>query len=386
MTTKQKPRAKNKRDVRVAGATSKLRHFRLVGHHHTGKLLPHRHTSHLALACLLAIVGVIVALFQFGILQDVAALPPPVSRNVNVKAIVPGPPPSVGATITSPLDNAMFNDQSIIEISGTCAPDTFVVVSSNNSIVGSTMCTSVGIFSLQAQLTIGQNVLSAKNYDTLDQAGPDTPTVTITLTVTQPPEDEQEEQLVVKPVVPTLPANPSIIPALVDQGEPSKCDQYKTAVLPASKEPRIAVVCSPRSIDRNTQYALGVLVWGGTAPYAFDIDWGDDDTPNTLISLAAAGYTEVPFRYGKSGVFSISIKLKDKNGMAGFVQTATSVNGEPEPFLGGIRDSILRISWFETPVPLYFLAVALTLGFWAGDIFDRRYGITKHYRRTRKSA
>lgn len=44
-----------------------------------------------------------------------------------------------------------------------------------------------------------------------------------------------------------------------------------------------------------------------------------------------------------------------------------------------------NVIWFITPVPLYIVAVAMTLGFWGGDIFDRRFGSCKpQHRKPRK--
>lgn len=45
------------------------------------------------------------------------------------------------------------------------------------------------------------------------------------------------------------------------------------------------------------------------------------------------------------------------------------------------HENILNSDWFETSVPLYTLALALTLGFWVGDIFDRKFKITKPKRK-----
>lgn len=39
------------------------------------------------------------------------------------------------------------------------------------------------------------------------------------------------------------------------------------------------------------------------------------------------------------------------------------------------------INWFNTPVPFYLLAVAITLGFWGGDLFDRKFGSGKNCRK-----
>ena len=39
-----------------------------------------------------------------------------------------------------------------------------------------------------------------------------------------------------------------------------------------------------------------------------------------------------------------------------------------------IIEEIAGVEWFNTPVPFYLLAVAVTLGFWGGDLFDRNFG------------
>ncbi len=42
--------------------------------------------------------------------------------------------------------------------------------------------------------------------------------------------------------------------------------------------------------------------------------------------------------------------------------------------------------WFDISVPLYSLLLAVTLGFWIGDLFDRYFGISKLRRNRRNSA
>ena len=387
MAIKQKNPKKSSQNVKLAhDGSSKLRHFRLVHHRHTGKLLHHRHTSHLALTCLLAVIGAAIVMFQFAIQQNAQALPPPVSHDVNISALVPGPPPTTGATITLPVDGTELPYEPTTQVGGTCAVDTVVVVSSNNSIVGSSACTAAGTFNLLVQLSPGQNILTAKNYDFMDQAGPDTPSVTITLTVpvTETPSEPGEESvLLVQPTQPELPNNPYMAPSINTQ--PLLCDEYDPPEVTIGGAPRVSVVCIPRSVQQNVGYTLGVLVWGGTPPYALDIDWGDGSTEHGLVSLASAGYVKIPFRYASAGNFAISIKLKDKSGAAAYVQAAVMVSGESKSFIAGINEAITRIQWFETPVPVYLLAVALTLGFWGGDLFDRHFGITKHRRKTHRS-
>lgn len=49
-------------------------------------------------------------------------------------------------------------------------------------------------------------------------------------------------------------------------------------------------------------------------------------------------------------------------------------------------NAMSNITWFLKPVPLYILAVAITLGFWSGDLFDRRFGARRYGRRSRRTA
>lgn len=345
----------------AVSSASKLRSFRLVHHRHTGQLLHYRHTSHLALLCILAIVG----LFIYASQAITRASLPPINHDITVSAEVSGNPPTVGATITSPLDGATIAYQPTFQIDGTCAENLFVVVYSNSNIVGSTTCTSAGIFRLYVQLSSGKNVLSAKNFDNINQPGPATPSVTVFIDG-----GERFDQLAF-PLLPTI---------------PKMCDNYSPPIVPSGGAARVAVVCMPRLIEANTGYVLGLVVWGGEQPYALSIDWGDGTTENTLLSLTSNGYKTVGLKYAKPGSYHVIFRLKDKDGNAAFVETVVVVNGEVQPFFAGIKDGILHISWFETPVPLYLLAVALTLGFWGGDLFDRRFGITKAYKKTRHRA
>ena len=350
-----------------------LRHFRLVNHKHTGKLIHFRHTSHLVLLIILLIVGF------FLYIGGGVTYAQTTGGTVSVSVIVPGPAPTVGATITSPVDGTKLTDQNLIEVSGTCLKDTFVVVQDNGTLAGSTVCTDAGAFKLQIQLQSGKNVLSALNYDSLNQPGPATPLTTVYVTQTQ----TSEKKAVVQPVAPVLPANPSIIPGVAS--DLLNCDGYKVGNLPTGGDPHISVVCVPRLLQPKLENILGVLVWGGTPPYAITVDWGNGSEP-TLLSLSNPGYKKETFSYAVSGTYKIALKLKDAAEKEAIVQTAVQVSGEPETPITSITDDILNTPWFKTPVPLYVMSVAITLGFWGGDIFNRRFGAGKHRRRTRKAA
>jgi len=362
--------------IKLPGA----KHLKLVEHIHTGKLISRKHTSHLSLMLILILLGFFLCVNS--------ALVRANGGSVSIGMIVNGPAPTVGAVIMKPTDGFILTDQNITEVSGTCAANTFVVVKDNGLLAGSTNCTEAGIFVLQIQLQTGNNVLSALNYDNINQSGPITDSVIIIVVQT----------IVDKPevVVPVLPSNPSIISGLVpnanvgvdeeigkvtDKGtkqDVSNCDSYQAGSVAIGGEPHISIVCVPRLLLPKIQQTMGILVWGGTPPYAVNITWGDS-TEDTLISIPEAGYRTVKFVYASAGSYKISLKLKDKNNKQALVQTAVQVSGVVTPVSGTVNipfiiNSMSTMSAVEASVPFYLLAVAITLGFWCGDIFERVLG------------
>jgi hypothetical protein len=377
--SKQKKRAA-KSVVLAHSNRSIWRHFRLVEHKHTGKIIHHRHTSHVVLAGILLMTGCL--LYSSGNLAQAET-----GGTVSVGVIVPGPALTIGAIITAPTDGTIVTDQNTIDVKGTCAAGSFVVVRNSELLAGSTICTEEGVFTLQIQLHSGKNVLSALNYDNLNQPGPVTPSVTIDVS--------QKSVATVEEVAPTsapstltaptpiLPTNPSIISGV--DSSLSSCDDYKVGDLPTGGEPQMEVVCVPRLFMPKLQQVMGVLVWGGSPPYAISVDWGDG-SGSTLLSLPTQGYKKTTFSYASAGNYNIAFKLKDADNKEAIVQTAVQVSGEPKTPFAAFTDDIVNKSWFDTPVPIYVMAVSITLGFWGGDIFDRKFGANKSHRKIRKMA
>lgn len=297
---------------------------------------------------------------------------------------MPGPPPSVGAVITSPKEGETFVDNNIIQVKGICAAGTFVVIKSNDIVIGSTLCKDSGKFELKVQLLVGKNSLSASNYDNLNQPGPITASVDVAVSqlvnktkvgtvdannAQSTPQNSQSEV-----ILPDIPSNPSIIPGV--SSAITNCDDYNAENLNTGGEPHVAVICVPRLFEPKVEQVLGVIIWGGTPPYAVSVDWGDG-SDETLISLKSQSYRKETFSYKNSGNYNIIFKLKDSTGNTATVQTAVQVNGAvttPASPISALVGELFNSSWLKTPVPLYILAVAITFGFWGGDIFDRYYG------------
>ncbi len=383
---------KSKTKVVLAHAKRPIvRHFRLIGHKYTFKLVHHRHTSHVGLVLVLALVGFFIYTSE-GLVQAQTN-----SQSILVGAIVPGPAPSTGAAITSPSDGANLTGQNIINIKGSCQVNTFVIVRDNNLTIGSTNCTEAGVFSLQAQLQYGKNMLSAKNYDNLNQPGPDTPQITVNLTETNGlVETTKPVEIIPLSVLQVIPDNPSIITGV---SKLSDCSDYNPGNLPTGGEPHVSIVCVPRLFLPGITHSLGLIVWGGQPPYALSINWGKESTDesteqsiekkeDTLLSLTAPGYKLVNFDYVVPDTYRVQVKVKDNNNQDAIIQTAIQVNGESTKTTTttstNIVNNILNDPWFKTPVPFYLLAVAITFGFWGGDLFDRKFGSKLKYHLKRR--
>lgn len=354
---KSSSRSKSKKATSVKLVHAKrpvLRHFKLIDHKHTGKLLHFRHTSYIALLGFLMITG-----FFLTISQNLTS-----AETVTVGAIVQAPPPTIGATITSPTDGVTIKNLNPTQVSGTCSPDTFVVAYNDGVLSSSTICTTAGVFSLTVQLHEGKNVLTARNFDAINQPGPSTASVLVTFI----PEEPTKEV-----AAPTIPQSPLVIPG-VTTGTAECTDYQSTGTLTTGGEPHVAVVCVPRSVAVGEDRTIGVLVWGGQPPYALNFKWGAG-SETTLVSLDKPGYKAVTARYASAGIYNINIQLTDHSAKTATGDSAIQVTGSAttQPFTQVVT-SLLGSAWFETPVPLYLTAVGVTLGFWGGDIFNRFFG------------
>lgn len=390
---KSKPKTRAKSVVIIGAKHPVVKHFRLAAHKHTGKLIHHRHTSHSVLALLLLIVGIILFNTDGAVNASGTVTK---TGTVSVGLVVMGPPPTVGAVINSPQNNDIFTDKSSITVSGTCPKENFVVVKNKDLLVGSTICDSDDKFSLEIQISTGDNIISAQNYDNLNQAGPDTPNITITSKKTEIISPVEPVEPILEPIpTPNLPDNPSIVPGATAAAV--TCENYDPSLdLPTGGEPKVSIICIPRLFLPEIQQTLGFVVWGGTPPYEISIDWGENIVATKKISINEPGYRTMKFTYYSPGIREINFHLEDKLGKTTIVQTAVQVSGQIAPppatttgktydqdpnvviVTGNITiDRLIGTSWFKTPVPLYLMAVAITLGFWGGDIFDRKFGAQK---------
>lgn len=239
--------------------------------------------------------------------------------NVGVQGKVLGPPPSRAPTINVPGNGQSFNNLPIT-VSGFCEAKTLVEIYKNNVFAGSTQCQN-GSYRLEIDLFDGRNDLVAREFDDLNQAGPDSNTVTVNFS---------------SPI-------PSIGPRISLTSEFSK-----------------------RGANPNSILSWPIALSGGIGPYAISVDWGDKSKPD-LISQQLPGVFNLQHTYTQTGVYNILIRASDSRGNIAFLQVVGIGNG-PIKQVGtnssnGIitKESVKLIWW---PIPILF--ALMLAAFWVG--------------------
>ncbi len=276
-----------------------------------------------------SIVIGISLLALFGLSRPVSAItalptPQPKAGSYGLEATKTQPPPTQGATITTPGNGGSYTN-SPITVNGICPAGLLVQVYDNGVMVGAVMCNN-GSFSVQVALFAGTNELSALVYDELDQAGPATNTVTVNYTNT------------------SFGAFGSLVTLTSSYGR--------------------------RSAPVGNRLDWPLQLSGGTGPYAFSIDWGDG-SPAELKSQALAGVVTISHTYSKAGIYQVNIKVTDANGVSAFLQLIAVSSGKVDGTTAGsgaagsdnkTSTTPPQVLWVPTAVSLILLAPSFILG------------------------
>lgn len=250
-----------------------------------------------------------------------AGAPPaqnPQQGSVGLQGEIKGSPPTQGATITVPGNGQVFTNTPIT-VGGICKTGLLVEIYKNNVFGGSVDCAN-GSFSLQVDLFDGKNDLIAKVFDSLNQAGPDSNTVSVTFNTNKP-----------------------------------------------TVGPRITLTTaySKRGAIPNSTLTYPVAVSGGLGPYAINVDWGDK-TNADLISKSFAGDIDLEHIYKQSGVYNVIIKATDANGNTAFLQVVGIGNGPISQTDKNVGDSTTVIQTKIVWWPLIIALVLIIVAFWLG--------------------
>jgi hypothetical protein len=246
---------------------------------------------------------------------------PEQSGSVGLEGRISTAPPTQAATISTPRNGQSFSS-SPITVAGLCKTGLLVKIFSNNVFVGSVMCTG-GSFNLKVGLFSGKNVLVARVYDQLDQAGPDSNSVTVTY----------------------IDANFA---------------KFGTSLTLTSAYAR-------RGANPGDDLTWPLALSGGTGPYAISVDWGDS-SGSDLISQTFGGNFTIKHSYDNAGIYNVVIKASDHNGQTAYLQVVAVANGEASAATdksGSSSSTTVKIApewyWFLPILPLLLLA------FWLGS-------------------
>ena len=280
------------------------------------------HLTRVSHVLLSATAATIVAVFISSTTFAITPLetPAPKPGSFGIEATKKQPPPSRGATISTPGNGASFSN-SPITVSGICPTGLLVQVYNNNVMVGATMCTN-GSFSVQVGLFPGVNELTVIVYDDLGQAGPISNTVQVTYT-----------------------------------------DTHLGAF---GQQITLTSTYGRRSAATGSQLTWPLQLSGGTGPYAFSIDWGDGSKPE-LKSQALAGLVSIAHTYKKAGIYTVNITVTDTHGVTAFLQVVAVASGQVDEAATASTDnkeSAARpqILWIPTIVALILLIPTYWLG------------------------
>ena len=113
------------------------------------------------------------------------------------------------------------------------------------------------------------------------------------------------------------------------------------------------------------------LVWpiilvGGTGPYAISVDWGDNK-PSDLFTQDFAGSFNISHIYDSAGVYNITIKATDRNGLTAYLQLVGVANGAITSSSTGKDDeqsilTVTKVIWQPSALLLPLIFVAFWLG------------------------
>lgn len=317
-------------------------------HRHTGRRLPHEHTSYAFLATLMFMTGIFMTLVTISATRTEATRPGPEKGTVGVSGAMPAPPPKQAPVILTPRTGQRFTALPVT-VTGICGKETIVEIFTNGIFAGATPCTDKETFALDMGLLYGSNELVARGYDALDQTSPESNRVTVFFDAAPPAPDPLD----------------------------SLNDLQSQLILRASP--------IYRGVMPKVGLPLPVEIVGGTRPYSVSVDWGEGKAD--LITRPVPGTFRSEHAYSRPGTYQVRIKASDVKGRIAFLTVVVIVNGKAElisstssgaggGFWGGAggagsgkTPSILlnlSITW-----PLYFLALVAVTCFWLGEVREK---------------
>lgn len=298
----------------------------------------------------LVVAVVFVLPFLLLILGSVLPVGAQQSGDIDVSAVVPGAAPTTAPTIGRPANNATFSEKNI-EVTGGCTSGLIVKVFSNGIFVGSTVCQGDNTYSLRVDLFVDRNELVARQYDLLNQPGPNSEVVVVFYLPQQPLPDLPGETPM--PESPNADNGNGNGGAGDTPGTSPRADQTPDTV--AEFQLVIDYDYTSQAAFVGQPFSLPIHFIGGTPPYTITIDWGDGSV-NHFVRHSTEDFL-AEYTYTRPGLITITITITDSTGQVSRLQFVTLIHGNLDKV---VNDSFLGTG--VIPQNLTPTAVAMALG------------------------
>jgi hypothetical protein len=298
------------------------------------------------------------------------------AADYTVTVRVPGPAPTVAATIDSPITGTAYTANDIpITVKGTCPTDTYVSLLRNNVFSGVSICASDGTWEVSTSLYPGNNQLIGRVYSFTDVPGPDS------------------NEVVVSYTPPTPPPTP---PATTDGGSSTPTPVISNGNYTGTPDNPIIIKTeySFRGYYVRKTATVSFDIEGGVPPYAVSVDWGDNK--QDLLSREKSGVVTMQHVYdsagGYKGNYLVKIWVTDAAHNKSFLQTMVIINNPPVVGSGVTSDgsglsasfsgqNLSRLAHYIWPS--YGLVVLMLFSFWLGERREYRT-LQPHLKKTRR--
>lgn len=272
------------------------------------------------------------------------------ARTSKVTMKISAPLPTSAAYITAPANLSRFSNPDIT-VFGTCPQDSYVKLYNNGLFKAVALCTSDGSFEIAIQLVEGANELKARVFNTTDDEGPESPSVTVFFDKPQP------------------------------SGQPSSAPVKKPS---NARQPGPTTTGAPFRLSSDYNYMIykpgqpvtfDLEIIGGTSPYAIAIYWGDGHI--TPVLSRESGSLSIGHTYAEATDtrdYIIKVAGVDAEGATDFLQLAAVINGNgpatpaanstafPAQTLFSTIHRYLKYLW-----PAYVIFLLMVVSFWLGE-------------------
>jgi hypothetical protein len=287
----------------------------------------------------------VLGVFLVGLTYQTLAL------QYTVTAKVPAAALTVGANILDPADGQVVSARPIT-VTGDCPNNSYMKLYRNNLFSGVTSCVN-NAFSIQTDLSVGDNALRIRDYNATDDPGPATATVHITY---QPPDNGG-----VNPgdtPTPTSPQTPAAGPAAAAPPLQLWSDYHFNAI----------------SVGQTCSWTLSFRT--GKSPYSLRVAWGDNQ--NTHLSVPSHKPFTISHSYQNPGYYPVMVRGNDAAGrtvslqLVAFVKHAGGsnaindiVNSQRKPVSSQTATGIKK--WLWVAWPTYTVVSLMAVSFWLGE-------------------